>query len=77
MHLAEKEENEEVHARLKDLIKLIRSSDPMSHEMLAELESRISEKVDTLKGATNKLEIIREIELLIIERNKKTKILKG
>ena len=75
--LAEKEENEEVVVRLKELIKLIRASDPMSHEMLGELESRISEKVDTLKTAANKLELIGEIELLIIERNKKTKMMKG
>ena len=48
----------------------------MSHEMLGELESRISAKVEEMKTATDKKGIIAEVTTLLTERNKKCKILK-
>jgi hypothetical protein len=44
--------------------------------MLGELESRISVKVEEIKTAVDKKAIIKEIDMLLIERNKKCKILK-
>ena len=48
----------------------------MSSEVLADLEGKIYEKVTALKTTDNKSEIIAELDLLLIERNKKAKILK-
>ena len=73
----ESETDAETKAALKKLAEKVRFSDPMSHEMLAELESRISAKVDEMKTVANKKALIGEIEILLIERNKKCKILKG
>jgi chaperonin cofactor prefoldin len=44
--------------------------------MLGELESRISAKVEELKSVDDKTVLIKEIGLLLVERNKKCKILK-
>ena len=69
----------ETDADTKALIRLaekIRFSDPMSNEQLMDLENKISTKVLKLKTATNKVEIITELTLLLDERNKKCKILK-
>lgn len=74
--LAEAETDTETRAELKKLSEKVRFSDPMSHEMLGELESRISVKVEEIKTATDKKAIIKEIDMLLIERNKKCKILK-
>ena len=74
--LVESEADVETKAALKKLAEKVRFSDPMSHEMLGELESRISAKVDALKGSLDKKPLIGEIDLLLIERNKKCKILK-
>ena len=74
--LAESETDTETKKALKKLAEKIRFSDPMSHEMLGELESRITAKVDGMKISDNKKELIAEIDLLITERNKKCKILK-
>ena len=74
--LAESETDAETKAELKKLAEKVRFSDPMSHEMLGELESRISVKVEEIKTATDKKAIIKEIDMLLIERNKKCKILK-
>jgi hypothetical protein len=74
--LAESETDAETKAELKKLAEKVRFSDPMSHEMLGELESRISVKVEEIKTATDKKAIIKEIDVLLIERNKKCKILK-
>lgn len=63
-------------AALEQLAEKIRFSDPMSHEQLADLEIRISNKTDELKSSVNKSEIIRELTMLLDERNKKCKILK-
>ncbi len=74
--LAEAETDDETKAALKKLAEKIRFSDPMSHEMLGELESRISAKVEQMKTAEDKKALVTEIELLLTERNKKCKILK-
>ena len=74
--LAEKETDVETKAVLIKLAEKVRFSDPMSHEMLGALESRISNKVEEMKTAEDKKALIGEIELLLAERNKKCKILK-
>ena len=74
--LAESETDAATKAELKKLAEKVRFSDPMSHEMLGELESRISAKVEEMKTAADKKSLIAEITTLITERNKKCKILK-
>lgn len=74
--IAEAEADAEVKAELNKLAEAVRFSDPMSHEMLAELEARINAKVEELKSADNKSDLIKEINMLLFERNKKCKILK-
>ena len=74
--LAESETDAETKAALKKLAEKVRFSDPMSHEMLGELESRISAKVEELKTSVDKKALIDDVEILLIERNKKCKILK-
>lgn len=74
--LADQEQNLETKASLTSLAEKIRYSDPMSSEVLADLEGKIYEKVTALKTTDNKSEIIAELDLLLIERNKKAKILK-
>ena len=74
--LAETETDAETKAALKKLAEKVRFSDPMSHKMLGELESRISAKVEEMKTATDKKGLIAEVTTLLTERNKKCKILK-
>ncbi len=74
--LAEKEKNSEIKQQLKKLAEKAKYSDPTSINALAELESKIANKVNEFKTADNKLEIINQIDLLLTERNKKNKILK-
>ena len=74
--LIEAEIDAETKAALKKLAEKVRFSDPMSHEMLGELESRISAKVEEMKISSNKIFLIGEIDLLLTERNKKCRILK-
>ena len=74
--LAENETDDETKAELKKLAEKVRFSDPMSHEMLGELESRISAKVEEMKTATDKKGLVAEVTTLLTERNKKCKILK-
>lgn len=74
--LAETETDTETKAALKKLAEKVRFSDPMSHEMLGELESRISAKIEEMKTATDKKGLIAEVNTLLTERNKKCKILK-
>ena len=74
--LYESETDTETKAALKKLAEKVRFSDPMSHEMLGELETRITTKVEELKTAADKKALIDQIEILLIERNKKCKILK-
>lgn len=74
--LVEQETDKDAKSALTKLVDIIRFSDPMSNEMLADIESQINEKVEELKTAENKSAIITELNLLLNERNKKAKILK-
>lgn len=74
--LAEEEQNPETKMALQKLAEKIRYSDPMSSEVLADLEAKIKEKAAELKTADHKSEIISELDLLLTERNKKAKLLK-
>ena len=74
--LAETETDSATKIALKKLAEKVRFSDPMSHEMLGELESRISAKVEEVKTAADKKVLIEEVTTLLTERNKKCKILK-
>ena len=74
--LADNETNADVKTALTQLAEKIRFSDPMSNEKLADLEDKISTKIEELKTTSSKLEIIIEINSLLDERNKKCKILK-
>lgn len=74
--LAEVEQDTDTKKTLEQLAEKIRFSDPMSHEQLFALENSIASKVAELKIATNKTELISEINMLLTERNKKCKILK-
>ncbi len=67
---------------LKELLETVKYSDPMSHESLSTLESKIESKTYELKEviASNNIEkakaMCNEIHNLVIERNKKCKLLK-
>ena len=74
--LAQSETDPETKEALNKLAQKVRFSDPMSSDMLAELEEKITNKISKLKSAENKFEIISDIDLLLSERNKKAKILK-
>lgn len=74
--IATTETDADTKAELTRLAEKISFSDPMSNEQLMDLENKISTKVLKLKAATNKVEIITELTLLLDERNKKCKILK-
>lgn len=74
--LADAETDTDTKAALTQLAEKIRFSDPMSNEVLAELEAEIISKVKELKTAENKAEIITVLNSLLAERNKKTKLLK-
>ena len=74
--IASEETNDEIKDTLLQLAEKIRFSDPMSNEQLADLENKISERVVSLKGTTEKAVLIAEITSLLNERNQKCKILK-
>lgn len=74
--LADNETNADVKKALTQLAEKIRFSDPMSNEQLADLEDKISTKIEELKTTSSQLEIITELNSLLDERNKKCKILK-
>lgn len=74
--LAESEPDAEIKAALSKLAEKVRFSDPMSHEMLGDLESRITAKVEEMKTTADKKALIEEVTTLLTERNKKCKILK-
>ena len=74
--LASAETDADTKAVLTKLAEKIRFSDPMSNEVLADLEAEITAKVKELKTAANKAEIITVLDSLITERNKKAKLLK-
>lgn len=74
--LASAERDADTKAALTKLAEKIRFSDPMSNDVLANLEAEISAKVKELKTAQNKTEIITVLDSLVDERNKKLKFLK-
>ena len=74
--LAEREVDVNVKAALLQLAEQIRFSDPMSNDILTDIEVAISDKVTELKTAENKLSVINTLNALIAERNKKTKMFK-
>ena len=74
--IVESESDNETKEALKKLAEKVRFSDPMSHGMLGELESRILAKVDEMKSQADKKELIKEVDILLTERNKKCKTLK-
>lgn len=71
----------EVTKALNDLKESVRFSDPMSHSQLAAIENKIENKVCQLKEQINikseALCLCSEIQLLLKERNQKTKLLKN
>jgi len=74
--LADNETNADVKKALTQLAEKIRFSDPMNNEQLADLEDKISTKIEELKTTSSQLEIITELNSLLDDRNKKCKILK-
>ena len=74
--LIECESDAETKTDLKKLAEKVRFSDPMSSDLLAELEARICAKVEEMKTTANKKALIDEVTILLTERNKKCKILK-
>lgn len=74
--LADTETDPDIKVALLKLAEVIRFSDPMSNEVLADLEKEISDKFAQLKTAEDKMAIIKILDLLIVERNKKAKLLK-
>lgn len=74
--LASNETDSDTKAALTKLAEKIRFSDPMSNDVLAEIEAEITAKVKELKTAENKEEIITVLDSLITERNKKAKLFK-
>lgn len=75
--LAATEPDAETKVELFRLAEKARFSDPISHEILGELESKISAKVEQIKTTTDKKALIEEIDLLLADRNKKCEMLKG
>lgn len=74
--LASTETDADIKSALTKLAEKIRFSDPMSNDALVDLEAEIIAKVKELKTAENKAEIITVLDSLVIERNKKAKLLK-
>lgn len=74
--LAEAEKDLKAKEALAKLARRIRFSDPMSNDALADIEAKIFQKVEALKSVNDKDAIINELNLLVTERNKKTKLLK-
>ena len=70
------ESNSEAKRMLLQLAEKIRFSDPMSADELQDVESKIISKLEELKNCAEKAAIIQELNLLLIERNKKCKFLK-
>ena len=74
---AERESDSAIKQKILKLAEKVRYSDPISSGELSELEKRISDMVKELYDADDKLAIVDEIELLLLERNKKCKIYKN
>ena len=74
--LAGTETDTATKSALMQLAERIRYSDPMSDEQLTDIERQITEEITKLKSSTDKAKIINELNSLLDERNKKSKILK-
>lgn len=74
--LAGEENDPATKTALNQLAEKIRFSDPMSCDELSELEEQIAQRIAMLKTADDKQPVIKELDLLLTERNKKCKILK-
>ena len=75
--VAERESDSGIKQKILKLAEKVRYSDPVSSDELSELEKKISDKVKELNNADNKSAIVDEIELLLLERNKKCLTIKG
>ena len=75
--IAERESDSAIKQKILKLAEKVRYSDPISSDELSELEKNISDKVKELNHATDKSAIVDEIDLLLLERNKKCKIFKN
>ena len=74
--LSKKENDHSIQISLADLAEKVRFSDPISNGAVFELEDNIANKVKELNHVKDKEKIIKEINLLLDERNKKCKLLK-
>lgn len=74
--MVKEEKDEEVIKALNKLAEDIRYSDPVSNDSLSEIDTKIKAYFNTLKSSDDKLTIIQNIENLLFERNKKSKLLK-
>lgn len=70
------ESNETTKIALRQLAEKIRFSDPMSAEEIADIENQITVKTAELKFSKDREKIISELNSLLDERNRKSKILK-
>ena len=74
--VAEREPDSAVKQKILKLAEKVRYSDPISSDEPSELEKKISDKVKELNTVDDKLAVVDEINLLLLERNKKCKIYK-
>ena len=77
--IAERQTDPDLKKEFAKLAEQVRFSDPMSSDLLGDLERNISALVDRAKVETDAaalMELCREISLLLTERNKKCKVLK-
>lgn len=74
--LADAETDSATRSALMQLPEKIRYSDPMSDERLENIEGQITAKIAELKSSADKIKIIKELNSLLDERNKITKLLK-
>lgn len=77
--IAEIQTDRETKEALDALAEKIKYSDPMSDESLTSIEDEISAKITALKtqSTDDTLALVKQIEMLLSERNKQTKTLKS
>ena len=74
--LADNEKDAAAKEKLSKLLDKAKFSDPRTVESLSSLEQQILNRVNALKGTTDKQKAIQEIEELLDERNTRCKALK-
>ena len=76
--LAETQTDTYIKTALETLAEKLKYSDPMSDESLAPIEDEITAKINALKiqPIADIPDSVKQIEMLLLERNKKTKLLK-